>query len=338
MKQHPRSISARRWQNFKRNRRGRISLWLFSALLFASLFAEFLANDKPILVKFDGQYYFPNLFTYTETDFEGELATEADYKDPFVQKLIEKHGWIIMPPIEYSYGFSVGTNVLAPPSPQHLLGTDDMGRDVMARAIYGFRLSVLFGLALTICSSIIGIAAGAVQGYFGGWVDLIFQRVLEVWSGVPVLFVLIILASIVEPNIIWLFCIILLFSWTKLVDLVRAEFFRARNFEYVRAARALGVSERAIIFRHILPNALVSTFTYLPFILTGAVTVLTELDFLGFGLPAQYPSLGELALQGKNNLDAPWLAAAAFATLTITLSLLLFIGEALRDAFDPRKI
>lgn len=331
-------LTRKRIDNFKRNKRGYWSLWIFGVLFFVSLFAEFLANDKPILVEYDGGYYFPILKEYSEKDFGGYFETEADYKDPFVIDSVEKSGgFIIMPPIEYSYDFSRGSSVLVAPSTQHLLGTDDTGRDVAARVIYGFRLSVLFGFALTIASSIIGIVAGALQGYFGGWVDLIMQRFLEIWSSMPFLFVLIILASIVDPNIVWLFFIMLLFSWTKLVDLVRAEFLRSRNFEFVRAARALGVREPQIIFRHILPNALVSTFTFLPFILTGAVTVLAELDFLGFGLPASYPSLGELALQGKNNLDSPWLAASAFFIIATTLSLLIFIGEALRDAFDPRK-
>jgi len=330
-------LTRKRINNFKRNKRGYWSLWIFTTLFVISLFAEFLANDKPILVKYDGEFYFPIFNQYSEKQFGGFFQTEADYKDPFVRSLIDAGGYMIMPLIEYNFEFSRGTSVLVPPSIAHWLGTDDTGRDVAARIIYGFRLSVLFGLTLTIASSIIGIVAGAIQGYFGGWVDLIMQRFLEIWSSMPFLFVLIILASIVEPNIVWLFAIILMFSWTKLVDLVRAEFLRARNFEYVRAARALGVREPKIIFRHILPNALVSTFTFLPFILTGAVTVLSELDFLGFGLPESYPSLGELALQGKNNLDAPWLAAASFFTIAITLSLLLFIGEALRDAFDPRK-
>ena len=331
-------LTKKRIDNFKRNKRGFWSLWIFSILFVISLFAEFLANDKPILVEYNDQYYFPIFKEYSEKEFGGYFTTEADYKDPFLIEQVRKsNGFILMPPIEYNYEFSRGTSVLVPPSKLHVLGTDDTGRDVAARVIYGFRISVLFGFALTIASSIIGIVAGALQGYLGGWVDLIMQRFLEIWSSMPFLFVLIILASVVEPNIVWLFFIMLLFSWTKLVDLVRAEFLRARNFEFVRAARALGVREPTIIFRHILPNALVSTFTFLPFILTGAVTVLAELDFLGFGLPASYPSLGELALQGKNNLDSPWLAAASFFTIAITLSLLVFIGEALRDAFDPRK-
>ena len=331
-------LTRKRIDNFKRNKRGYWSLWVFSVLFVLSLFAEFIANDKPILVKYDGAFYMPIFKEYSEKEFGGYFETEADYKDQFVVDSVEKSGgFILMPLIEYSYEFSRGSSVLVPPSGQHFLGTDDTGRDVAARVIYGFRLSVLFGLALTIASSVIGIVAGAVQGYFGGWVDLIMQRFLEIWSSMPFLFVLIILASIVDPNIVWLFLIMLLFSWTKLVDLVRAEFLRARNLEFVRAARALGVREPVIIFRHILPNALVSTFTFLPFILTGAITVLAELDFLGFGLPASYPSLGELALQGKNNLDSPWLAAAAFVIIASTLSLLIFVGEALRDAFDPRK-
>lgn len=330
-------LTKKRIQNFKANRRGYWSLWIFSFLLIASLFAEFIANDKPIFVEYDGEYFIPALFEYPETTFGGVFETEADYKDPAVQELINAKGQMLMPPIEFNHNFSLGSTVLTAPGEGHLLGTDDQGRDVAARIIYGFRLSVLFGLALTITSSIIGIIMGAVQGYFGGWVDIFMQRFMEIWSSIPLLFVLIILSSIVDPNIIWLFVIMLLFSWMKLVDLVRAEFLRARNFDFVRAARALGVREWKIITRHILPNALVSTFTFLPFILTGAVTVLAELDFLGFGLPPEYPSLGELALQGKNNLDAPWLGITAFVMLAFMLSLLVFIGEALRDAFDPRK-
>jgi len=331
-------LTQKRINNFKSNKRGLWSLKIFAVLFVLSLFAEFIAGDKPILVQYNNELYMPVFKEYAETNFGGDFETEADYKDPYVRKLIEDNGFMLMPLIEYGHNFSVGTPVLSPPSSANILGTDDEGRDISARIIYGFRLSVLFGLALTISSSVIGLAAGAVQGYFGGWVDMIMQRFIEIWSSMPLLLVLIILSSIVEPNIIWIFLIMLLFSWMKLVDLVRAEFLRARNLDYVRAARALGVKEIPIIFRHILPNALVSTFTFLPFILTGSITLLAELDFLGFGLPSGYPSLGELTLQGKNNLDAPWIGITAFFVLAVTLSLLIFIGEALRDAFDSRKV
>ncbi len=323
---------------FKANRRGFFSLKIFLLLFAVAMLAELVANDKPIFVLYNDQPYFPVLQFYPETVFGGDFETEANYKDPYIRQKIEQAGFMLMPLLEYSHEFSAGTSVLASPSWEHPLGTDDEGRDILARIIYGFRLSVLFGLALTIASSVIGLIAGAIQGYFGGWVDMIMQRFIEIWSSMPLLLVLIILSSIVEPNIMWIFFIMLLFSWMKLVDLVRAEFLRARNLDYVRAARALGVKELPIIFRHIMPNALVSTFTFLPFILTGSITLLAELDFLGFGLPSGYPSLGELTLQGKNNLDAPWIGMTAFFVLAVTLSLLIFIGEALRDAFDPRKI
>ena len=330
-------LTQKRLANFKANRRGFLSLKIFAVLFVITLFAEFIANDRPIFVMHEGSAYFPVLKSYPETTFGGQFETEANYKDPYVKQLIEKDGFILMPLIEYGHEFSIGSAVLAPPSLTHILGTDDEGRDIIARLIYGFRLSALFGLALTISSSVIGLMAGAVQGYFGGWVDICMQRFMEIWSSLPLLLVLIILSSMIEPNIIWIFLIMLLFSWMKLVDLVRAEFLRARNLDYVRAARALGVKELPIIFRHILPNALTSTFTFLPFILTGAITVLAELDYLGFGLPARYPSFGELALQGKNNLDKTWIGLSAFFSIALLLSLLIFIGEALRDAFDPRK-
>jgi microcin C transport system permease protein len=331
-------LTQKRIACFKANKRGLFSLKIFAVLFIIALCAELIANDKPVFVMYNGGVYSPVFSEYAETMFGGDFETEANYKDPYIKSKIENNGFILMPLIEYSHEFSAGTSVLAPPSAEHWLGTDDEGRDILARIIYGFRLSLLFGLALTIASSVIGLVAGAIQGYFGGWVDIIMQRFIEIWSSMPLLLVLIILSSIVEPNIMWIFFIMLLFSWMKLVDLVRAEFLRARNLDYVRAARALGVKELPIIFRHILPNALVSTFTFLPFILTGSITLLAELDFLGFGLPSGYPSLGELTLQGKNNLDAPWIGITAFFVLAITLSLLIFIGEALRDAFDPRKV
>ncbi len=333
-------INRRRWQQFKANRRGWWSLWIFIVLFGLSLFAELIANDKPLLVRFAGEWYFPVLQEYPETTFGGDFATEAEYRDPYIQGLIDAQGWAIWPPIRYSYdtiNYYLVTPAPAPPSAANWLGTDDQARDVLARLIYGFRISVLFGVVLTVLSSIVGVAVGAIQGYFGGWLDLLGQRAIEIWSGLPVLFVLIILSSVVEPTFWWLLGIMLLFSWTTLVGVVRAEFLRARNFDYVRAARALGVADRVIIVRHVLPNAMVATLTFLPFILTGGIVSLAALDFLGLGLPPGSPSLGELLAQGKNNLDAPWLGITAFLALAVSLSLLIFIGEAARDAFDPRK-
>jgi len=334
------ALGRRRLANFRRNRRGWWSLWIFLALFGASMPAEFVANDKPLLIRFDGGFRFPVFARYAETDYGGEFETEADYRDPFVQELISAKGWILWPPVRYSYrtiNYDLGRPSPASPSWDNLLGTDDQARDVLARLIYGFRISVLFGLCLAFCSSVVGIAAGTVQGYFGGWVDLIFQRFIEIWSGLPTLFLLIILASIVEPSFAYLLGFMLLFSWMSLVGVVRAEVLRARNLDFVRAARGLGVSHLRIMSRHILPNALVATLTFLPFILTGSVTVLTSLDFLGFGMPPGSPSLGELLAQGKRNLHAPWLGFTAFAVLAVMLSLLVFIGEGVRDAFDPRK-
>src|SRR5436853_928750 len=333
-------LTRRRLDNFRANKRGFWSLWVFLALFIASLFAEFIANDRPLLVNYDGAYYFPVLRDYPETTFGGDFPTQADYRDPAVKKLIEDKGWMVWPLIPFSYRTITDAPgpFPAPPSRIDWLGTDDQGRDVLARLIYGFRISVLFGLALTLFSSVVGVAAGAVQGYFGGLVDLGFQRFIEIWEGLPVLYLLIILATIVEPNFWWLLGLMLLFSWTGLVAVVRAEFLRARNFDYIRAARALGVSDGVIIFRHVLPNATVATLTFLPFILNGSITTLTSLDFLGFGLPPGSASLGELLAQGKANLQAPWLGITAFAVLAVMLSLLIFIGEAVRDAFDPRKV
>ena len=333
-------ITRRRLHNFRANRRGFWSLWMFLALFFASLFAELIANDKPLLVKFDGAYYTPFVEAYPETLFGGDFPTEADYRDEFVIKLIEAKGWMIWPIIRYDYStinYNLPSPAPSPPTADNWLGTDDQGRDVVARMIYGFRISVLFGLTLTFLSSIIGVSAGAVQGYFGGWLDLLFQRFIEIWAGLPMLYMLIILASVIEPTFWWLLGLMLLFSWMSLVGVVRAEFLRARNLEYVRAARALGVSDSAIMFKHMLPNAMVATLTFLPFILSGSVVLLTALDFLGFGLPPGSPSLGELLQQGMANIQAPWLSFTAFFVLAIMLSLLIFIGEAVRDAFDPRK-
>lgn len=333
-------LNYRRLSNFKSNRRGYWSLWIFLVLFGLSLPAEFIANDKPILVRYGGEFYFPVFSLYPESTFGGDFETEAEYRDAFVMELIEAQGWMLWPPIRYAYrtiNYDLEMPAPAPPSRENWLGTDDQARDVVARLIYGFRISVLFGLVLTLFSSIIGIAAGAVQGYFGGWLDLFLQRFTEIWSGLPTLYLLIILASVVEPSFWWLLGLMLLFSWMNLVGLVRAEFLRARNFEFVRAARALGVADAKIIMRHVLPNAMVSTLTFLPFILTGSVTVLTSLDFLGFGLPPGSPSLGELLNQGKRNLQAPWLGLTAFFVISVMLSLLVFIGEAVRDAFDPRR-
>jgi microcin C transport system permease protein len=357
-------INARRWQNFKANRRGYWSMWIFAVLFLLSLAAEFIANDRPFLVKYSDHYYFPALFTYTETTFGGEFETAADYRDPFVQKLIaDSGGYVIWPPIRYSYDtHNLDLPTPAPSKPTWLLteqecqpvvarkglkgcadlewnwlGTDDQGRDVLARLIYGFRISVLFGLVLTVVSSIVGVAAGAVQGYFGGWTDLLFQRFIEIWTSIPSLYLLLIISSVLVPGFFVLLGILLLFSWVALVGLVRAEFLRGRNFEYVQAARALGVSNPRIMFRHLLPNAMVATMTFLPFILSSSVMTLTALDFLGFGLPPGSPSLGELLSQGKANVQAPWLGLTGFFTVAIMLSLLIFVGEAVRDAFDPRK-
>ena len=334
-------LTLRRLANFRANRRGFWSLWIFLGLFVASLFAELIANDQPILVNYDGTFYYPVLVDYPETTFGGFLETTTEYADPEVREMIEEKGWIIWPLIHFSYdtvNYELTVPAPAPPSELNWLGTDDQGRDVAARLIYGFRISVLFGLALTLFSSIIGIASGAVQGYFGGMTDLLFQRFIEIWSGLPTLYLLIILASVVAPNFWWLLGLMLMFSWMALVGVVRAEFLRARNFDYVRAARALGVGNLAIMYKHILPNAMVATVTFLPFILNGSITTLTALDFLGFGLPAGSPSLGELLNQGKSNLQAPWLGMSAFFVLAIMLSLLIFVGEAVRDAFDPRKI
>jgi microcin C transport system permease protein len=357
-------INRRRWQNFKDNRRGYVAFWIFMVLFVVTLFAEFLANDKPFMVRLEGKTYFPVVFTYPETAFGGEFETAADYRDPFLKQLIaEKGGEMYFPPIRFSYStHNLNLPTPAPSKPTWMLteeqckpaaekiggkgcadleynwlGTDDQGRDVVARMIYGFRISVLFGLALTIISSIIGVAAGAVQGYFGGWTDLLFQRFIEIWTSIPSLYLLLIISSVLVQSFFVLLGILLLFSWVALVGLVRAEFLRGRNFEYIQAARALGVSNMTIMFRHLLPNAMVATMTFLPFILSGSVMTLTALDFLGFGLPPGSPSLGELLAQGKANIQAPWLGLTGFFTVAFMLSLLIFIGEAVRDAFDPRR-
>ncbi len=357
-------INRRRWQNFKDNRRGYWSLWIFLVLFVVTLFSEFIANDKPLYVRYDGKSYFPVFITYAETAFGGDFETAADYRDPYLRKLIaEKGGTTIWPPIRYSYDtHNLDLPTPAPSKPTWMLtdeecrpvverkglkscrdleynwlGTDDQGRDVVARLLYGFRLSVLFGLTLTIISSIIGVAAGAVQGYFGGWIDLLFQRFIEIWTTIPELYLLLIISSVLVPGFFVLLGILLLFSWVSLVGLVRAEFLRGRNFEYIQAARALGVSNAVIIFRHLLPNAMVATMTFLPFILSSSVMTLTGLDFLGFGLPPGSPSLGEMLSQGKSNVQAPWLGLSGFFSIATMLTLVIFVGEAVRDAFDPRK-
>lgn len=333
-------LSRRRLANFRRNKRGYWSFWIFLTLFVGSLMAEGIANDRPLLVSYKGKLYYPALVAYPETTFDGIFETEAVYRDAIVKDEIEKHGWILWPLIPYSYqtiNYALPVPAPAPPSAENWLGTDDQGRDVVARLIYGFRISVLFGLILTLASSAIGILAGAVQGFFGGLTDLLFQRFIEIWSGLPQLYLLIILAAAITPNFWWLLLIMLLFSWTALVGVVRAEFLRARNFDYVRAARALGVGNTAIMLRHLLPNAMVATLTFMPFILSGSLTLLASLDFLGFGLPPGSPSLGEMLQQGKSNLQAPWLGFTAFFVIAIMLSLLVFVGEAVRDAFDPRK-
>ena len=334
-------LTLRRIANFRTNRRGWWSLWIFLILFVATLCAEVIANDRPILLRYEGHWYFPAFVIYPETTFGGDFLTEAVYREPDVQKLItDKGGWMVWPPIRYSYNtvnFNLRRPAPSPPTLENLFGTDDQARDVLARVIYGFRISVLFGLALTIVSSVIGVAAGAVQGYFGGWTDLLFQRFIEIWSGMPRLFLLIILASVFQPSFWILLGLLLLFEWMSLVGVVRAEFLRTRNFDYVRAARALGVGNVTIMYRHVLPNAMTAALTFLPFVLIESITALTSLDFLGFGLPPGSPSLGELLAQGKSNLQAPWLGLTSFVVLATMLSLLIFVGEAVRDAYDPRK-
>ncbi|MBV9782524.1 MAG: ABC transporter permease [Acidisphaera sp.] len=334
-------VARRRWAIFRANRRGFWSLWLFLALFIFCLFAEFIANDRPLLIRFEGHWFVPVLQDYSEDRFGQDfLPTEADYTDPDLRRAIEARGWMVWPLVPFSYDTIIKdlpSPAPSPPSRRNWLGTDDEARDVLARVIYGFRLAVLFGFTLTLVSSAIGVAAGAVQGYYGGLVDLLFQRFIEIWSGMPQLYLLIILASVIAPSFWILLVFLLLFSWMSLTGVVRAEFLRGRNLDYVRAAKALGVSDGAVMVRHILPNALVATLTFLPFTLSGSVTILASLDFLGFGLPPGSPSLGELVAQGKNNLQAPWLGITAFVVLGGVLTLLIFVGEAVRDAFDPRR-
>lgn len=335
------AIAHRRIAQFRRNRRGYVSLWIFAALFLLSVFAEFVANDKPIFVSYDGGYYMPVFKSYAETEFGGEFETEADYRDPAVAELINKKGWMIWPPVRYSYqtiNYNLDVPAPSPPTRENLLGTDDQARDVLARLIYGFRISIIFGLTLTLLGSAVGMWVGAMEGYLGGLFDLLTQRFIEIWSGMPVFFLLIIMSSIITPGFFTLLGLMLLFSWMTLVDVVRAEFLKARNLDYIRAAKALGVSTPVIMFKHALPNAMVASLSMMPFVLAGSITTLTSLDFLGFGMPPGSPSLGELLSQGKNNLQAPWLGMTAFFSVAVMLSLLTFIGEAVRDAFDPRKI
>ena len=334
-------LTRRRLHNFRANARGYWSFWIFLAIFFITLFAEFVANDKPFLVYHEGELYTPIFTAYPETAFGGEFETEADYRDPYMAGLIGDEGWMIWPIVPYHHttvAWDLAVPAPAPPDAEHWLGTDDQARDVVARLIYGFRISVLFGFVLTVVSAFIGVSLGAVQGYFGGWLDLLFQRFMEIWSGLPTLYLLIIMASVVEPNFWWLLGLLLMFSWMGFVGVVRAESLRVRNFDYIRAARALGVSDVMIMVRHILPNATVATITFMPFTLAGSVTLLTSLDFLGIGLPPGSASLGEILAQGKANLQAPWLGLTGFFTIAVMLSLLIFIGEAVRDALDPRKL
>ncbi|MGE0501216.1 MAG: ABC transporter permease [Rhizobiaceae bacterium] len=360
---HLSPLNQRRWASFKANRRGYWSLWIFLVLFVLSLGSEFIANDRPLIGMYKGELLFPSVVAYPEEKFGGFYAV-TDYRDPFIQEEIEANGWLLWPPVRYHYR-STNNEVpeAYPAKPSWLyepekrceryplgvddpncnvgnwnwLGTDDQGRDVLARVIYGFRISVLFGLTLTLASAVFGVSAGAVQGYFGGWTDLLFQRFIEIWSSIPVLYLIMIMAAVLPQGFFVLLSIMLLFSWVGFVGIVRAEFLRARNFEYVNAARALGVPSRTIMFRHLLPNAMVATLTFLPFILNGSITTLTSLDFLGFGLPPGSPSLGELLKQGQRNLNAPWLGISGFVVISLMLSLLIFVGEATRDAFDPRK-
>lgn len=335
-------LTRRRLSLLRANKRGWWSLWIFLAIFGLSLFAEFIANDKPIAMSYEGKMLFPVVRFYSDKYFGGDFDTEADYRDAFIQgKVKQDGGWMVWPLIRYSYdtiNYDLPRAAPTPPDGENWLGTDDQGRDVAARLIYGFRLAVVFGLLLTLSSSIIGVLAGALQGYFGGWTDLLFQRVIEIWSGLPELFLLIILSSMIVPSFWVLLGIMLLFSWMSLTAVVRAEFLRTRNFDYVKAARALGVPELRIMRRHVLPNAVVSALTMLPFVMSGAVTALATLDLLGFGLPIGSPSLGELLLQGKNNMHAPWLGITGFVVIGGMLTLIIFIAEAVRDAFDPRKV
>ena len=333
-------INLRRYETFKNNTRAKISFFVFLIVFLLSLFSELIANDKPLIIKYNDNLYFPVAFSYSDAFFGGDFPSEADYKDPYLIDNINKNGWMIWPIIPFSYNtvdYDLKDPTPSSPSRRHWLGTDDEGRDVLARILYGIRLSVVFAFLLTFISSLIGIFAGAIQGYFGGKLDLFMQRFLEIWESLPQLFVLIIIASLFTPTFFSLLAILICFSWINLTGVVRAEFLRARNFEFVKAAKALGVSDARIIYRHILPNAVIATITFIPFILSGAIVSLTALDFLGFGLPYEYPSLGDLVRQGKDNLQAPWIGLSIFIVLSSLLTLLIFIGEGVRDAFDARK-
>lgn len=331
----------RRWYKFKKNRRGFYSLIIFTLLFVLSLFAEVLSNDKPYLIVYEGNYYYPILHEYPETVFGGDFETETDYQDPYILDKITTHGNKAFFPVNrHSYNsinLQLDQPVPSPPTQTNYLGTDDRGRDVLARLIYGFRLSILFGFALTFIGTGVGIIAGAIQGYFGGKTDLFFQRFIEIWSAMPELYLLIIFASIFKPSILLLLILLSLFGWMGLSDYVRAEFLRGRNMEYVKAAKALGVGNLTIMYRHLLPNGMTPVITFLPFRMSGSILALTSLDFLGLGVPPSTPSLGELLAQGKANIDAWWLSISTFIVLVGTLILLIFIGEALREAFDPRK-
>jgi microcin C transport system permease protein len=334
-------VNQRRWNQFKSNKRGYYALWLFIIVSFLSFAAPFIANEKPIVVCYKGEYYFPIFKNYAETTFGGTFETTANFREQFIQDSIKKDGWILSPIVPFgpsSINYDLPTPAPSPPTKENILGTDDQGRDVFARLIYGLRVSIFFGVVLTIFSTFIGISLGAIQGYFGGKIDLYGQRIIEVWAGLPVLYLLIILSSMIQPNIFWLMGIMLLFSWIPLVGVLRAEFFRTRSLDYVRAAEALGVPTMRIIYRHMLPNAMVAALTYIPFMLNTSIIMLTSLDFLGFGLPPGSPSLGELITQSKNNVQAPWLGISAFLAISCILSLLIFIGEAVRDGFDSKKI
>lgn len=327
-------------EKYLKNKRAKVAFWALMGLLVLSFFAEIIANDKPIVLKYQGEYFFPIARAYTDARFGGDFPTEANYKDPLIQQNISEDGYMVMPFIEFSYNtvdYELNEPFPASPSWRHPLGTDEEGRDVVARLLYGIRLSFLFTFLLTIISSVLGIFIGAVQGYFGGKVDLVLQRVIEIWDSMPQMFVLIIVASVFLPTFWTLLLILLLFSWTELTGLVRAEFLRARNFEYVKAAKAIGVGNFRIMWRHILPNALVTTVTFVPFILAGGIVALTALDFLGLGLGHEYPSLGDLVRQGKDNLQAPWIGISIFFVLSALLTALIFIGEGVRDAMDKRK-
>lgn len=333
-------VNQARWQRFKANRRAWWSLWIFTVVFAISMVSELVANEDPLLVWYDGAPHFPMINDYTELDFGGDFDLNADYRDPFIQDLIGENGWILWPPIPYSHNtinYDLPSPAPSPPTLENWLGTDDKGRDVLANVLYGFRISVLFGFATTLLSAIIGVAAGAVQGFYGGRLDLFMQRFMEIWGSMPTLFILIILMSIVTPNFWWLLLVVLLFGWMGFVGVVRAEFLRTRNFEYVLSARAMGMKDSRLMFRHVLPNAMVATLTFLPFTLSGSITILTSLDFLGFGMPPGSPSLGLLLAQGKANIQAPWLGFTAFFIVGFMLTTLIFVGEGVRDAFDPRK-